>query len=39
MTVLMMAVVGIPLIIVLINFGLDITDVLRDATDRLRPNE
>ncbi|MCO6188243.1 hypothetical protein [Rhizobium sp. L1K21] len=37
--IILMAVVGIPLIIALTGFGSDILDLLKDSTDRLRPNE
>lgn len=39
MTMLMMAAVGIPLIIVLIAFSSDIVDILWDATQKLKPLE
>jgi hypothetical protein len=39
MTMLMMAAVGIPLIIVLIAFSGDIIEVLWDATQKLKPLE
>lgn len=34
---MLMALVGIPLIIVLIGFATEIVSILREDTDRLRP--